>query len=379
MIAGPPIEGNLDCRARSFHSEIYFDIEALRQQPELRDSFRLLQRYHMEHLLTPRQFYYPRVVLDFYQSMTTRGLRNPTLIQFAIDGRQGAIGARHIAEALRIPYEPVIQADFREWSSFSQRDMVRILSRGTSTASVLTRRELPSGMLLIDVLLRANIFPLQHKRKSIRRSFRADVIPLLFPRLLCQILEHLGYPEEPRLERRRHCREDFSLDKWHHLAAYFAPQGALAVPPPQGAPAEPAPHGPPVMPPPPELPQDEQLPQAQQDEILTDTTPPALAAHTSVHMPEAIHPTFPLTQGAPPVMPATPAPPPSSEPTVTVSLTEFRGLVHSLDTEHCSGFYYPADGHYSCTPGSDHCYSDPAYQDSSSDPTASEYADTSSA
>eukprot|EP00261_Vitis_vinifera_P027460 XP_010661265.1 PREDICTED: vegetative cell wall protein gp1-like [Vitis vinifera] len=65
------------------------------------------------------------------------------------------------------------------------------------------------------------------------------------------------------------------------FSAYFAPQGALAVPPPQGAPAEPAPHGPPVMPPPPELPQDEQLPQAQQDEILTDTTPPALAAHTS--------------------------------------------------------------------------------------------------
>ncbi|RVW83476.1 hypothetical protein CK203_051734 [Vitis vinifera] len=92
MIAGPPIEGNLDCRDRSFHSETYFDIEAL-----------------------------------------------------------------------HIPYEPVFQADFREWSSFSQSDMVRILSRGTSTASVLTRRELPSGMLLIDVLLRANLFPLQHK------------------------------------------------------------------------------------------------------------------------------------------------------------------------------------------------------------------------
>ncbi|RVW75388.1 hypothetical protein CK203_039569 [Vitis vinifera] len=259
MIAGPPIEGNLDCRDRSFHSETYFDIEALRQQPELRDSFRLLQRYHMEDLLTPRQFYYPRVVIDFYQSMTTRGLRNPTLIQFTIDGRQGAIGARHIAEALRIPYEPVIQADFREWSSFSQSDMVRILSRGTSTASVLTRRELPSGMLLIDVLLRANLFPLQHKvqrRGAILEALfrisegyffgphhlimtsllhfeekvhqkklqRADGIPLLFPRLLCQILEHLGYPEQPRLERRRHCREDFSLDKWHHLVAYFAPR-----------------------------------------------------------------------------------------------------------------------------------------------------------
>ena len=143
---------------------------------------------------------------------------------------------------------------------------------------------------------------------------RADVIPLLFPRLLCQILEHLGYPGEPRLERRRHCREDFSLDKWHHLAAYFAPQGAPAVPAP------------------PELPRDEQLPQAQQDEILLETTPPAPTAHTSVHMPEAIHPSSPLTQAAPPVMPATPAPPPSSEPTVTVALTEFRGLVHSLQT-----------------------------------------------
>ncbi|RVW77146.1 hypothetical protein CK203_054247 [Vitis vinifera] len=193
----------------------------------------------MEDLLTPRQFYYPRVVLDFYQSMTTRGLRNPTLIQFTIDGRQGAIGARHIAEALRIPYEPVIQADFREWSSFSQSDMSPVL-RGAAIAR---------GLL---------------------------------------------------------------LDKWHHLSLLCT----------QGAPAVPAP---------PELPRDEQLPQAQQDEILTDTTPPA-PAHTSVHMPEAIHPISPITQGAPPVMPATPAPPPSSEPLSPFSLTEFRGLVRSLQT-----------------------------------------------
>ncbi|KAL6310805.1 hypothetical protein AAG906_017457 [Vitis piasezkii] len=90
MIAGPPIEGNLDCRDRSFHSKTYFDIEALRQQPELReqpelrDSFRLLQR----------------VVLDFI-AYGYSGVRNPTLIHFTIDGRLGAIGARHIAEALQ--------------------------------------------------------------------------------------------------------------------------------------------------------------------------------------------------------------------------------------------------------------------------------------
>ncbi|WKA01357.1 hypothetical protein VitviT2T_019640 [Vitis vinifera] len=47
-------------------------------------------------------------------------------------------------------------------------------------------------------------------------------------------------------------------------------------------------------------------------------------------MPEATLPASPITQPAPPVVPATSAPPPSSEPTVTVSLTEFRGLVHSL-------------------------------------------------
>ena len=96
MIAGLPIEGNLDCKEGSFHSETWFNIDALRQQPELKDSFHLLQRYHMEHLLTPRQFYYPRVVLDFYQSVTTQGVRNPTLIYFTIDGRQGIIGACHM-------------------------------------------------------------------------------------------------------------------------------------------------------------------------------------------------------------------------------------------------------------------------------------------
>ena len=42
MVTQPPIEGNLDCRARPFHSKLCFDIEAFRHQPELRDSFHLL-------------------------------------------------------------------------------------------------------------------------------------------------------------------------------------------------------------------------------------------------------------------------------------------------------------------------------------------------
>ena len=57
-----------------------------------------------------------------------------------------------------------------------------------------------------------------HKKKLLR----ADAIPLLFPRLLCQILEHLGYPSEPQLERKRICREIFTLDKWTSMTAYSA-------------------------------------------------------------------------------------------------------------------------------------------------------------
>ena len=32
MVTAPPIEGNSYCRARSFHSELYFDLEVMRQQ-----------------------------------------------------------------------------------------------------------------------------------------------------------------------------------------------------------------------------------------------------------------------------------------------------------------------------------------------------------
>ena len=112
--------------------------------------------------MTPRDFFYPRVALDFYQSMTTRHVRDPTVIHFTIDGRHGILGARHIAEVQHIPYEPMSPIDYREWTHFSQRDMVCILSKGTSTCSFLFRNELPPGMFLLDVVLRSNIFPLQH-------------------------------------------------------------------------------------------------------------------------------------------------------------------------------------------------------------------------
>ncbi|XP_034672453.1 protein piccolo-like [Vitis riparia] len=64
MLTQPPIEGNLDCRARPFHSELCFDTAAFQLRPELEGSFQLLCRYRMEELLTPRDFFYPRPQLE---------------------------------------------------------------------------------------------------------------------------------------------------------------------------------------------------------------------------------------------------------------------------------------------------------------------------
>ena len=49
--------------------------------------FGLLQRYHLKHLMTHSEFFYPRVAMEFYQSMTTHGAQSPITIYFSIDRR----------------------------------------------------------------------------------------------------------------------------------------------------------------------------------------------------------------------------------------------------------------------------------------------------
>ena len=129
---------------------------------------------------------------------------------------------------------------YRDWPQPTQRKMVRILSRDTTEGPVLFRRQLPPQMLFIDHLFRTSLFPLQHyvqRRGAILKALyrisegfwfspselvmtalmhfkdkvhrkglaRAESLPLLMPRLLCQVLEHLGFPEEPRIERKIRC------------------------------------------------------------------------------------------------------------------------------------------------------------------------------
>ena len=42
---------------------------------------------------------------------------------------------------------------------------------------------------------------------------RAEGLPLLMPRLLSQVLEHLGFPEEPHIERRIRCPQVLSMER----------------------------------------------------------------------------------------------------------------------------------------------------------------------
>ena len=166
--------------------------------------------------------------------------------------------------------------------------MVRLLSGDITVGSVLFRRQLPPHMLLIDHILRSNHFPLQHivqRRGAILKALfrisegywfspaelimnslfhfedkvhrwglsRAESTPFLFPRLLFQVLEHIGFPDEPRLERRCDSTTSLTVDRWL-LLPHSIPLPAEDQPPliehfeePQGATSS-VPASPPLAP-----------------------------------------------------------------------------------------------------------------------------------
>ena len=157
-----PIPGNVSCRDRDYHGELYYDLPTFATDPGLRESMLLIQRYHLEPFMVPHQYYYPRVVTEFYHTMTSRREANPTALHFSIDGRPGILRAFDIIEALHLHVVLANAAGYRPWPHPSTREMVRLLSMDATSGSVLYRRHLPQRMLLIDHVLRSNMFPLQH-------------------------------------------------------------------------------------------------------------------------------------------------------------------------------------------------------------------------
>ena len=109
-----PIPGNVDCHPKDLHRESYYDIPTLAVDPRFRHSMRLVQRYSLLPFMTPRQFFYPRVVLEFYHTMTSRGLPSQMQLQFSIDGRPGVLRAADITAALGLPVVLVNSEDYRQ-------------------------------------------------------------------------------------------------------------------------------------------------------------------------------------------------------------------------------------------------------------------------
>ena len=127
----------MDCRAKDFHGESYYDIPAVVADQQFRDSMRLVHRYSLLLFMTPRQFFYPRVVLDFYHTMTSRGVSNPMQLQFNVDGRLGSLRASDITSALGLHVVLANSADYRQWPHPWPREMVRSLSRNIAAGSMI--------------------------------------------------------------------------------------------------------------------------------------------------------------------------------------------------------------------------------------------------
>ena len=228
--------------------ESYYDIPKLTADQRFRDSMRLIRQYSLLLFMTPRQFFYPRVVLEFYHTMISRGVPSPLEIRFSVNGCPGVLRDVDITAALGLPVVLANSTDYWRWPQPSQREMVRSLARDTTAGPILFRRQLSPQMLLVDHVLRTSLFPLQHyvqrrgailealyrisegfwfspselvmtallhfEKKVHRKDLaRADAFPLLMPRLLSHVLEHLGFPEEPHIKRRVNCPQVLSTER----------------------------------------------------------------------------------------------------------------------------------------------------------------------
>ncbi|RVW95560.1 hypothetical protein CK203_039109 [Vitis vinifera] len=143
---------------------------------------------------------------DFSPSSGTPSIcsrvRDPTVIHFTIDGRHGILGARHKAEALRIPYEPASTEDYRVWTQPSQSDIVHALLRHNIFPLqhwVQRRGVLLKALFRISEgfffgphhLIMAALLYFEEKVHN-KKLLRADAILLLFPRLFMSDSGALG-------------------------------------------------------------------------------------------------------------------------------------------------------------------------------------------
>ena len=180
--------------------------------------------------------------------MTSWGVPSPLEIRLSIDNRSGVLRVADITAALGLPVALTNSTDYRQWPWPSQQEMVCCLARDTTTGPILFCRQLPRQMLLVDHVLCTSLFPLQYyvqRRGAILEALyriseefwfspsevvmtsllhfeekvhckdlaRLETFPLLMLRLMSQVLEHLGFPEEPHIEWRISCTQVLSTER----------------------------------------------------------------------------------------------------------------------------------------------------------------------
>ncbi|RVW21928.1 hypothetical protein CK203_101105 [Vitis vinifera] len=141
----------------------------------------------------PKHFMSRHILITlFCASRLTCGIHTAYLrasILFTIDGRQGILGARQIAEAFHIPYAPADPTAFRRWAPLSEWDMHTVQRRGA----------------ILEALFR------------ISEGYYFGPHHLIMAALL-------HFEEDPQSEPRRHCRESFSLEQWNQYGSISIPQ-----------------------------------------------------------------------------------------------------------------------------------------------------------
>ena len=293
--------------------------------------------------------------MEFYHTMTSRREPNLTAIHFATNGQPGILRATNIAATFNLSVVLANSFDYRQWPHPSTKEMVRLLSRDTTTGSILFRRQLPPRMLLIDHILRSNLFPLQHlvyRKRAILEALyrisegfwfnpielnmtslfhfedkvhrknltRAESTPLLFPRLLCQVLKHIGFLAEPRLERRQDYGAILTVNRWQIMPRSYH------LPPPDLAEDQP------IV----DLPIEEQPPPAMHTEEPQIPTSSNLAPATTTPLPTAPASSVPPEPSTPSTIahtdlagPSSSAPPPRH---ITISTWDFLAIIDVVHT-----------------------------------------------
>ena len=115
LFVGHPTPGNVWLHRREFHGESYNDVPALMANPRFKESMRLIEHYSLLPFMTLRQFYYPRVVLQFYHSMTSRGALSPLELWFSIDDRPRVLRAAEKLAALGLQTVQANVGGYRDW------------------------------------------------------------------------------------------------------------------------------------------------------------------------------------------------------------------------------------------------------------------------